>query len=64
MGSYIEVAPLVVVDPGYFCCHMVQNEQEFKALTNELNSFYKKSVASPHDAYQKNIPCVARYEGM
>ena len=59
----MDVAPVDVVNPGQFCCHVVQNGVEFKRLTEELINCYSKSSVDQSIRWQKLMPCVALYDG-
>lgn len=62
-NDFVDVVPVVIVNPSQFCCHIVGNAADFKVMTDELNKYYQ--TAKPENLkWQKMMPCVACYEGM
>ena len=62
VNGYLDVAPVHVVNPGFFCCHIVQNAQDFKILTEELNDFYRKQPYTGAKLME-DLPVVALFDG-
>lgn len=62
-NDFVDVVPVVIVNPSQFCCHIVGNAADFKVMTDELNKYYQ--TTKPENVkWQKMMPCVACYEGM